>query len=107
LGNLPPEKQDQVNLIRETFNEKWNRVEAADRQPDEVSAELRGLDAERLAKLSEILTPDELLEHELQTSWTAIQLRNQLSAFQPNEEEFLKIYELQQEKVLESLYWVS
>ena len=95
LGNLPPEKQDQVNFIRETFNEKWNRVETADREPDEVSAELRRLDTERLARLSEILTPDELLEHELQTSWTAIQLRNQLSAFQPNEEEFLKIYELQ------------
>ena len=99
LGNLPLEKQDQVSLVREEFNEKWNQVSAGDRQTesaeDEVSAELRRLDEERLARLAQILTPQEFQEHELQTSWTAIQLRDQLSAFQPTEAEFLKIYELQ------------
>jgi len=99
LGNLPPEKQDQVSFVREEFNEKWNRLSAGVHQPgsseDEVSAELRRLNEDRLTKLAQILTPEELQEHELQTSWTAIQLRDQLSAFQPTEAEFLKIYELQ------------
>ena len=99
LGNLSSEKQDKVSFVREEFNKRWDQVSVgvyqAGMSADEVSSELRRIDEERLAKLAQILTPEELQEHELQTSWTAIQLRDQLSAFQPTEAEFVKIYELQ------------
>ena len=101
LGNLPPQKQDRVSLIREEFNERWQQVQAiadkAGTSPDQVSATLRQLDEERLAKLNQVLTPSELLEHELQTSWTAIQLRGELITFHPTETEFLRLYELQKD----------
>ena len=99
LGFLSPEKQDQVSAIREEMNEKWPLLQSASakesKTPDEISAELRRLSEERLARLAKILTPDELLEHELQTSWTAVNLRSRLAAFQPSAEEFTAIYDVQ------------
>ena len=101
LGNLPPAKQDQASLIREEFNEKWRHVQAAagsgDVSPDEITRQLRELDGERLARLAQILSPAELTEHELQTSWTSIQLRQRLAGRNPTEAEFRLIYEAQKE----------
>lgn len=101
LGKLPPEKQDLVSLIREEFNEKWNQLQTpvakSAMSPDEISSQLREFDEQRLARLAEILTPAELDEHELQTSWTSIQLRKRLEGFNASESEFRMLYELQKE----------
>jgi hypothetical protein len=98
-GFLSVEKQDLVSAVREEMNEQWTWLETPAGQegktPDEITAELRKLNEDRLAKLAQVLTPDELREHELQTSWTAINLRNQLAAFQPSPAEFAAIYDLQ------------
>ena len=98
-GFLSEEKQDLVSAVREEMNEKWALLQpSASREgktPDEISAELRKLNEDRLARLAQILTPEELREHELQTSWTAINLRNQLAAFQPSSAEFTAVYDLQ------------
>ena len=98
LGNLPREKQDLVSLVREEFNERWREIQAAATKgmsPDEASQQLRELDGTRLAKLREVLTPAEFAEHELQTSWTAIQLRQRLANINPSESEFRMLYEAQ------------
>jgi len=98
-GFLSPEKQDQVAAVREAMNENWALLQSPEKlagmTPDEISAELRQLNEARLAKLAQILTPEELREHELQTSWTAINLRNQLATFQPSATEFAAIHDLQ------------
>lgn len=98
-GFLSPEKQDQVSTVRAEMNEHWARLQTPagreGKSPDEISAELRQFNEERLAKLAQILTQDELREHELQTSWTGITLRNRLAAFQPSATEFAAIYDLQ------------
>ncbi len=98
-GFLSPEKQDQVAAVREAMNENWAMLQSPEKlaglTPDEISAELRKLNEDRLAKLAQILTPEELREHELQTSWTAINLRNQLATFQPSAAEFATIHDLQ------------
>lgn len=111
LGNLPPAKQDQASLIREEFNEKWGHVQAAagsgDVSPDEITRQLRELDGERLARLAQILSPAELTEHELQTSWTSIQLRERLAGRNPTEAEFRLIYEAQKEFDNEFVHYFS
>ena len=86
LGNLTPEQQDQVSLVREQFNESWRQVQATSAgapasSPEILAAQLQSLDEERLGRLAKILSPDELAEHELQTSWTALQLRERLRQF--------------------------
>jgi hypothetical protein len=99
LGFLSPDKQDQVSVLREAFNEQWPQVSAEaakqGKSAEAIALELQRLDQKRLADLARILTPEELRAHELQTSWTAIQLRNRLAAIKPSESEFLAIYELQ------------
>ncbi|MSU33587.1 MAG: hypothetical protein EXS36_00435 [Pedosphaera sp.] len=99
LGGLSEEKQDQVSLVREEQNELWRQVQAAPvdpaASPDALSLELQRLDEDRLARLAQILRPAELIEHELQTSWTAIQLRESLAGFQTSAAEFRMLYDLQ------------
>lgn len=53
------------------------------------------LDQEQRADLTAALTPDELRQYDLYSSPTAQRLRNQLAAFNPTEQEFLAIYDLQ------------
>jgi hypothetical protein len=99
LGFLAPEKQDQVSAVREAMNEQWaalqNPAAQEGQTPESIAAALRRINEERLAKLAAILTPEELREHELQTSWTGITLRNRLTAFQPSQTEFAALYDLQ------------
>lgn len=61
----------------------------------ELQRRVAALEQEHQATLAAILTPAELEEYNLRNSDTARNLRFELSAFQPTEEEFRAIYRLQ------------
>jgi hypothetical protein len=46
------------------------------------------------AEVSQLLSPEELEQYELSTSWTADNLRRRLSGFEPTEDEFRTIFRL-------------
>jgi hypothetical protein len=55
--------------------------------------------AERRRDIEALLTPEELATFDLHASYTSQDLRRQLAAFAPSEEEFLALYALQNEHV--------
>jgi hypothetical protein len=57
---------------------------------------LRKVEKKYHDELAKILTPDQLLEWDLRHSDTANQLKNNLSAFDPNEAEFRSLFQYQQ-----------
>jgi hypothetical protein len=99
FGNLPPEKVDAAQRILQDYNDLRNQVIGAagsgmallpwDRE------KLALLDKEQHDDLAAALTPDELRQYDLRSSPTAQRLRNQLSYFNPTEQEFLAIYDVQ------------
>jgi hypothetical protein len=98
LGFLAREKREQVLAVRQTFNAAWQTLnEAIGKDPIGAAAKMKELNDQRLADLAEILTPEELAEHEIQTSWTAMQLRSRLGVLELSEDEFRKVYALQKD----------
>ncbi|MBE2214473.1 MAG: hypothetical protein IAE82_11430 [Opitutaceae bacterium] len=55
--------------------------------------------AERRRDIEALLTPEELATYDLHASYTSQDLRRQLAAFAPTEQEFLALYALQNEHV--------
>jgi hypothetical protein len=96
-GFLPPAKREQVAELLERFEQReqdfYVRTRGLMLEQDE--AELRRLQQERDAELAKVLTPEELEEYQLRNSETAQALRSRLRGFQPSEEEFRQIFELQ------------
>jgi hypothetical protein len=62
----------------------------------EDRAKLAYLDEQKRADITKLLSPEELLEYDLRSSPSSTQLRNQLAAFGPTEEEFRALFKLQQ-----------
>lgn len=87
------------------INEEFDRRENALRPPGEIfGVDLPGVAQQRLAlqgerrqQLARLLTAGELNDYELRTSLTAENLRENLSAFNPTEEEFRTLFRLQHE----------
>jgi hypothetical protein len=97
LGFLPPEKQQSVQALHDKYaaleEEIYSRANGL--FLDEDQAELQRLQRQREAELAQVLGPQELEDYQLRNSETAQNLRGQLAGFQPNEEEFRKIFRLQ------------
>lgn len=88
---LPTAKAEEVRKIIRAYEERRNEIYSAgytiaDRE--KISA----LEKEQHAAIGRVLTPQELFEYDLRTSTTADMLREELSAFQPTEEEYRAIY---------------
>jgi hypothetical protein len=98
FGYLPPEKIAPLKRIVDDYNDLQSAIynETQGIILPEDQAKLALLQKERRADLAELLTPEELEAYELRTSNIANQLRHQLSAFRPTEEEFRAIYALAQ-----------
>ncbi|MGC4072791.1 MAG: hypothetical protein QM760_09770 [Nibricoccus sp.] len=95
-GSLSPEKRAQVSALLETsgkarddFLEKRGRM----LNPQEWQT-LWQANRETRRQLTQILTPDELLDYDLRNSNTAAQMRNELDTFAPTREEFTAIFRL-------------
>lgn len=101
LGFLPKEKVKEISDITRTYEEKRSdlltsfisggaiTITTAMREKEQA------LEREQNDMIRTLLSPEEYVEYELRGSRTANSLRNNLSAFNPTEEEFRAIYALQ------------
>jgi hypothetical protein len=96
---LPAEKRDQILALKAKYDEMENEiyVRAQGIMLEQDEQELRQLEEQRQVELASLLSPQELEEYELRHSHVADNLRNQLSGFEPNEEEFRRLFRLQKD----------
>jgi len=94
---LSPDKQAQVRAMTEQFDDLEQDLYVKSRGwlLDQDMEELRQLQRQRREQLASLLSTDELEEYELRFSETSNNMRSQMSGFQPNEEEFRRIFRLQ------------
>jgi len=89
---LPDEKKARVVKIMSEMQS--NMMEAS---KDGVDQEAMGKAMQDMeTALKGVLTPQELLDYQLRFSLTANMMRNQTASFEPNEEEFLKVFKLRE-----------
>jgi hypothetical protein len=98
-GGLPPETYKKVSAIRSDYEDMRQKIyaEANGFLMPEDNEKLAYLAKQQEADLAGVLSPDELLTFQLNTSSTASMLRNNLAAFNPTEDEFKAIYKVQQD----------
>jgi hypothetical protein len=96
-GFLAPEKRDQVSQVQAKFDELEQQIYSRSKGflIDSDQEALRQLQKQRDAELAQVLTPTELEEYQLRNSPTAASLRAQLHGFNPSEEEFRKLFQMQ------------
>lgn len=100
LSFLPEEKQAVARSIVQKFQDQeqelYQQADPDMLEEDQVkfNQELRRIAAEKQAELAKLLTPAELEKYELVSSEVASEMRSNLTAFDPNEEEFRAIFKL-------------
>ena len=96
-GFLPGDKQDKVKGLQARYDDLEQEVYARSKGVllDSDQEQLRRIEKQREAELAQVLTPAELEEYQLRNSSTANTMRAQLTGFEPNEEEFRKIFRIQ------------
>ena len=94
---LSPDKQAQVRAMSEQFDELEQDLYVQSRgwMLDGDLEDLRKLQRQRREALASLLSAEELEEYELRFSDTSNNMRSQMTGFQPNEEEFRRIFRLQ------------
>lgn len=96
-GFLPESKRGPLQEILSKYEELEEQIydRARGLMLDEDQAQLNDLERMRDAEIAQLLTPEEYKEYELRNSPVAEALREQLSGFEPTEEEFRKVFDLQ------------
>jgi hypothetical protein len=97
FAGLPPDKVDPLRQLLADYNELTGAVtnNALGIYFPEDRAKLKLIEEEKEKDLRALLTPDEYDTYLLRSSNTANNLRNNLQAFQPTEDEFRRIFALQ------------
>ena len=98
FGDLPAAKMSELARISSDYDELINEVRT-DSQGillPEDRAKLAYLEQEKRADVVKLLSPEELLAFDMRSSPTAQQLKYQLSAFKPTEEEYRAIFPIAQ-----------
>jgi hypothetical protein len=98
LGFIPKDLREKVEDINEQMNEDKNDISARSQGNFDQyqQADLHKIEKKYHDQLAAILTPDQLLEWDMRNSDTANQLKNDLSAFDPNEDEFRALFKYKQ-----------
>jgi hypothetical protein len=101
---LPADKRETVREIQEgywqssdTLKDKYDH----NRTPEYLE-EYRQINAERRAKLAQVLTPEEMEEYDMRSSNVARNLQSSLVGFNPTEDEFKAIFRIR--KAIEEPY---
>jgi hypothetical protein len=96
-GDLSPEKISEMQRIQADYSDLLAEVrsEARGLMLPEDAAKLAFLEKEMRSDLARLLAPEELEAVELRSSGTAARLRSDLSAFNPSEEEFRALFQIQ------------
>ena len=97
-GFIPKELREQVQDLEMQMNEAKQEIYAQnDGYMDQYGqVDLSKVERKYHDELAKILTPEQLLEWDLRHSDTANQLKNDLSAFDPNEDEFRALFKYKQ-----------
>ena len=97
-GFIPKELREQVQDIDARMNEEKQDIYAKNEGyfDQYAQADLHKIEKKYHDELAKILTPEQLLEWDLRHSDTANQLKNDLSAFDPNEDEFRALFQYKQ-----------
>ncbi|MBN2507295.1 MAG: hypothetical protein JXQ71_11430 [Verrucomicrobia bacterium] len=90
LDFLSPEKRHEVQSVLERYP-----ADDPSGSPDAAEARLR--EQERDAELAGLLTPEELFEFQVRHSALTKSLQQRLESFEPTEEEFREVFQLQRE----------
>ena len=98
FASIPKELRENVQDIDSRMNEAKQDIYAATEGyvDQDTQADLRAVEKKFQAELAAVLTPEQLLEWDVRHSDTANQLKNDLSAFDPNEAEFRALFKYQQ-----------
>jgi hypothetical protein len=91
---LPEEKRKPVEDIRQRFQdlEQATHQKYKEYYGPERNQELAEINRQREAELAKLLTPVELEEYKLRNSQTAMQMKYDLQAFEPSEQEFRALF---------------
>ena len=94
-GFLSPEKQEMVNALQAKYRELERALgaEGGFRNP-ENRAKMTALRAQREAELAQALGPQDFQEYQLRNSFTARNMRDSLTSFEPTEDEFRQIFDI-------------
>lgn len=94
---LPEGKRESVRLLQDKYSAMEDSIyeQSGGLLLDSDREALRQIQKQREAELAQILAPDELLAYQLYNSDTANNLRLQLNGFNPTQEEFTRIFQLQ------------
>ena len=93
-GFLSPEKQEQAKVLHDKYREmERDLFKDGGGWTPENRAKYAALRAQREAEMVKVLGSD-YEEYELRNSWTGRHMRDDLAAFQPNEDEFRKVFQL-------------
>ncbi|MEJ0090368.1 MAG: hypothetical protein WDM80_11575 [Limisphaerales bacterium] len=97
-GFIPKELRQQVQDINQRMNEDKQQIYADNEgyMDQDSQADLRKIEKKYHDEMAKILTPEQLMEWDLRNSDTANQLKNDLSAFDPNEDEFRALFQYKQ-----------
>lgn len=97
-AELSPAKLSELERINADYAELFSQVRIAAQGIllPEDRERLAFLEKEKRADIAKLLSPEELFEYDLRTSPTAGQLRYQLSAFTPTDDEYRAIFRVQQ-----------
>lgn len=100
-GDLQVEKITQLSQIMQDFSQQQSEVYGLSvggysvRLPED-NAKLAQIEKDRRAAIVSLLTPEELENYDLRSSNSASQLKSQLVAFEPSEDEYRTLFRLQQ-----------
>ena len=99
FDSVPPEKVEDVQRVLRDFEDARQDIysSAAGSFGQETQKRLAELEKDQRAALARVLSPEEFEAWQLRNSDTSRNLRAQLSAFNPTEQEFRAIYQQQAE----------
>ncbi len=92
-GFLSEEKQAQTKELSDKYREMERELFRGGGMTGENRARFIALRAEREAEMAKVLTPEEFEQYQLRNSYTARNMRENLTGFQPNEDEFRQIFQ--------------
>ncbi|MEO5959503.1 MAG: hypothetical protein ABIZ49_02445 [Opitutaceae bacterium] len=95
FGGVPPEKMADARRIMREYADKNAALFPGGMVIEADYEKSQALQREQRAAIAALLTPAELAEFNLRSSPTANNLRSQLATFNPTEQEFRAIYQLQ------------
>lgn len=93
-GFLSPEKQEQAKALHDKYRELERGLFTNGGMTPENRAKFTALRAESEAEMAKLLGPEDFEQYQLRNSYTARNMRENLTGFQPTEDEFREIFQL-------------